>query len=86
MAEWLGPMGAVRRIFSAMFGAQDTRGPRDRSASEAHLLARPPADPKDDGKQSPQATVESTERLSMLSKPLERASPQAAGPISWARR
>jgi len=82
MAEWLGPMGAVRRIFAAMFSAQGTRGPRDRSASEAHLLARPRPDPtKDDGKRDPEATVESTERLSMLSRPLERASPHGAGPL-----
>ena len=41
MAQWLGPDGAVRRIVTAMFAAQGSKDPRQRDASQAHLLVPP---------------------------------------------
>ena len=66
MAQWLGPLGAVRRILEAMFAAQKQDDPRQRSASQAHLLERGPKDEK-----GLALTLESREAQPMLSKPVE---------------
>ena len=71
MAQWLGPDGAVRRIVTAMFAAQGSKDPRQRDASQAHLLARPTLEGADGPSPDTRTTIESPAAHPMLSSPVD---------------
>jgi hypothetical protein len=78
MAQWLGPGGAVRRIVTAMFAAQGRSDPRQREASEAHLLKRPKVEEDGERKPVPLSTIERAKAWPMLSQPVDIAQAREA--------